>query len=457
MPERAAVEERIRVYRGEMIFQAHLFPEIYARYQEYRRRDETAASLRELQTGRLRAMLTHVAAAVPAYRGRVGDPGDPWAALAALPTVAKADLRAGFADHCDDGIDPDRCRSVQTSGTTGEPLRIVHDFEHLAHAYALGMVRTHDHGLPLDRRVLYPFHSALDRWFEYTAPAYGLSRIAEFGAVGDEAYWVDVVDRVRGYRPQAIVGHATRCLELADLLTAHGGRGFPAPGIVSTWGERLTPAAAERLAAFFEAPVRDSYGMGEVGTIAAQCARGAYHIEGERLWVEVLDEAGAPVPGGGIGEIVVTNLINRAQPLLRYRTGDLGALSAEPCACGRPHRALRLVAGREPGRLRLAGGILLGVRALALPLLAVPLARYQIIQRRPDLVELIVAPLPQTTAAALEKARDQAAAAVHALDPGVRVELRADGAFVRRGARKMEEFISLVDDSLVDEPEGASG
>ncbi|NUR31997.1 MAG: hypothetical protein HOV83_40170, partial [Catenulispora sp.] len=111
--------------------------------------------------------------------------------------------------------------------------------------------------------------------------------------------------------------------------------------------------------------------------------------------------------------------------------------------------------------LRLAGGVRLGVRALALPLLAVPLARYQIIQRAADHVELVVAPLPETTAAALEEARRRAEATIHALDPGVRVQLRADGAFVRRGARKMEEFVSLLDE-LVDEPgvaepEGASG
>jgi phenylacetate-CoA ligase len=453
-PDAAAVEERIAQYRTEMIFQAHLFPQIYAEYRAYLGRDDDPASLLELQRVRLGDLLGHALRQVPAYRetGVRPDAEDPWRTLAQLPTVTKADLRERLIDHCDDVIDPRRCRSVKTSGTTGEPLRIIHDFDHLRHAYALGLVRTHWTDLPLDRRILYPFHTALDRWFEYTAPAYGLARIAEFGAVGDEDYWTDVVRLVRGYRPEAIVGHPTRCLELAELLDRHGGRGFEAPRLVNTWGERLSPAAAQRLGDFFEAPVRDAYGMSEVGTIAVQCGLSAYHVESERLWIEILDENAEPVPRGQAGEVVITNLINRAMPLLRYRTGDLAALAEGACGCGRPHLALRLVEGREPGRLVLPGGRHLGVRAVALPLQALPLARYQVVQRAPEEIELIVQPLPGTDQALLERARGQAQAAVaQVCDAVVRVTLRSDGEFERGGARKMQEFVSYVAGSGLDE------
>jgi phenylacetate-CoA ligase len=448
------VEERIARYRAEMIFQAHLFPQIYAEYQRYLDRDDSPESLLELQRTRLAEILGHALRQVPVYResGVRMDAGDPWRTLRQLPPVTKADLRERLIDHCDDVIDPKRCRSVRTSGTTGEPLRIVHDFDHLRHAYALGLVRTQWTDLPLDRRILYPFHTALDRWFEYTAPAYGLARIAEFGAVGDEAYWADIVRLVRGYRPEAIVGHPTRCLELAELLERHGGRGFEPPKLVNTWGERLGPAAATRLGDFFEAPVRDAYGMSEVGTVAVQCGLSAYHIECERLWIEILDETGEPAPRGQVGEVVITNLVNRAMPLLRYRTGDLAAFAEGACACGRPHRALRLVEGREPGRLVLPGGRHLGVRAVALPLQALPLARYQVVQRAPEEIELIVDPLPGTDHALLEQARGAAQAAVsQASDSVVRVTLRSDGAFERGGARKMQEFVSFVPGSGLDE------
>ncbi|NUT34819.1 MAG: phenylacetate--CoA ligase family protein, partial [Hamadaea sp.] len=319
----SAVQRRIARYRAEMIFQARLFPRIHTLFQRYLARPaDTPDRLLALQRRRLTRTLDHARARVPAYHGSVGAGGnpDPWRVLAGFPLVTKAELRERLSDHCDDRIDPRRCRSVKTSGTTGEPLRIVHDFDHLCHAYALGLVRAHQDGLPLDRRILYPFHTALDRWFEYTAPAYGLARIAEFGALGDDAYWADVVRRVRGYRPHVVVGHPTRCLELADLLEGAGGLGFRPPRLISTWGERLSAGGARRLSEFFQAPVRDSYGMSEVGTIAGQCEHGNYHVEAERLWVEILSDTGAPVAPGEIGEVVLTNLINRAMPLVRYRT-----------------------------------------------------------------------------------------------------------------------------------------
>jgi phenylacetate-CoA ligase len=47
-----------------------------------------------------------------------------------------------------------------------------------------------------------------------------------------------------------------------------------------------------------------------------------------------------------VGELVLTTLSKEAMPLLRYRTGDLVSLSAEPCPCGRTHRRMSRVLGR---------------------------------------------------------------------------------------------------------------
>lgn len=99
--------------------------------------------------------------------------------------------------------------------------------------------------------------------------------------------------------------------------------------------------------------------------------------------------------------------------------------------------AAQLVEGREPGRLVLPGGRHLGVRAVALPLQALPLA--------PEEIELIVEPPPGTDQALLEQARGQAQAEVAQVsDAVVRVTLRSDGAFEGGGARKMQEFVSYV-------------
>ena len=54
----------------------------------------------------------------------------------------------------------------------------------------------------------------------------------------------------------------------------------------------------------------------------------------------LLGEASAYPHGSGKpqavreGEIVLTSLVNRAQPVVRYKTGDLGSITESACACG---------------------------------------------------------------------------------------------------------------------------
>jgi phenylacetate-CoA ligase len=91
--------------------------------------------------------------------------------------------------------------------------------------------------------------------------------------------------------------------------------------------------------------VFNEYGCGELGTIAHECEAGRLHINDENLIVEVLD-GGRPCAPGAKGELVVTELHNIAMPLIRYRTGDFGAIGAEPCPCGRTLTVLETVFGR---------------------------------------------------------------------------------------------------------------
>jgi phenylacetate-CoA ligase len=93
------------------------------------------------------------------------------------------------------------------------------------------------------------------------------------------------------------------------------------------------------------------YGLSEMcgPGVAAECsARDGLHVQEDHFLVEVVDPgSGEPLPEGEEGELVFTTLVKEGQPLIRYRTGDIGSLTSEPCDCG---RTLARVAGLR-GRL----------------------------------------------------------------------------------------------------------
>jgi len=71
--------------------------------------------------------------------------------------------------------------------------------------------------------------------------------------------------------------------------------------------------------------------------VAFEClARDGLHVNEDHYLTEVVDALSATtVFEGQVGELVITTLSRQAQPLIRYRTGELGSIVYEPCVCGR--------------------------------------------------------------------------------------------------------------------------
>jgi phenylacetate-CoA ligase len=95
----------------------------------------------------------------------------------------------------------------------------------------------------------------------------------------------------------------------------------------------------------------DAYVMTEAGLIGTECQhRAGVHVSEDLVLVETVDEANQPVPPGvPAAKVLVTNLANYAQPLIRYEVTDRVTLSSEPCPCGRPFARIARV-DRNPSR-----------------------------------------------------------------------------------------------------------
>ena len=99
------------------------------------------------------------------------------------------------------------------------------------------------------------------------------------------------------------------------------------------------------------------YGMTEAISLACDCSfhRGL-HVFEDLVIMEVVDEDNNPVEDGSSGsKILITNLYNYTQPLIRYEVSDIITTLGGYCPCGRPFRLIAGVEGRSDDILYLPG------------------------------------------------------------------------------------------------------
>jgi phenylacetate-CoA ligase len=162
-------------------------------------------------------------------------------------------------------------------------------------------------------------------------------------------------------------------------------------GIISS-AEKLYDFQRVLMERVFCCPVFDRLGSREVGLIASECDRHeGLHMNADNLVIEVLDDDGNPVPPGEPGRIVVTDLLNKSMPFIRYEMGDIGAWTDRPCSCGRTLPLMKCIDGRTADFILTKDGrkihgeyfthLFYGVRGLK---------QFQLIQKDLNLIEIKV-------------------------------------------------------------------
>jgi phenylacetate-CoA ligase len=156
----------------------------------------------------------------------------------------------------------------------------------------------------------------------------------------------------------------------------------------------LIPSERRRIEEAFGCKVTDLYGCEEVGLIATECEQhDGMHIDMENNYIELLDHNGDEVDAGEDGAVVITSLLNRSMPLLRYKMGDVASMRATPCACGRTLPLMNNISGRVADFLvRKDGSVVAGVSLVERTLTKYPgVAQMQIIQEDIDTIILKIA------------------------------------------------------------------
>ncbi|MFF7940253.1 hypothetical protein ACFZC5_11120 [Nocardia gamkensis] len=351
----------------------------------YRHTEWDLDRLTAVSEARLRELLALVAehgtAEQRAALAETGANDEPRSVLDHLPVLRKADLirrphelRTGLLDSVD-------VLRARTSGTTGEPVVIEHGESHLINGVAMPMRAFHAYGLAPGFRTLRvtcdPRHGLAH--FSGDAATWTRLRINIAKVTGANARYVEQL--VADFQPDVVWGQPMEVLVLARMITA-GELSIPDPRLLLTHGDTVDSQTRKALAATFDAPHRDIFGLQEFGQVAWECPAEAatYHVNEERVHI-ALDSDGA---------LLLTNLINSAMLLVKYRPEDRAELLSRSCACGRALQRLRGLEGRQRGFIADRDGVPMNVKPLQLYLEALPLRRWQVRQTEPGKVEVSI-------------------------------------------------------------------
>ncbi len=349
----------------------------YARYlREFERNQYLHPDdLRKLQMRRLRQQLIDAYRYVPFYRHRMTQAGltpldiRTHEDLRLLPVLTKRDIQ----DHQDllvsSNIPPSKRQQNQTSGSADSPLQFFVDLERNDSRMASTVRHNSWAGLHIGDWQAQLWDSRYDFGDEpdptpLWRQTFLYRNVSLHTADVTEASMMKYVEILRKYRPRSMVAHVQSAVLFAEFCNANNIHDITFDSMIVS-AERLLPGKREILEETFRGKVFDRYGCREVSVIASECEyHSGLHINADALIVEVEPAPNLPT---GMGRVLVTDLLNRSMPLIRYEIGDLASLDTDMrCPCGRSLPLIGKIQGRASDFLRLPSGRVIAGPPLAL-------------------------------------------------------------------------------------------
>jgi phenylacetate-CoA ligase len=298
------------------------------------------AAFQRLRAERLAQTLSYARERVPLYRSHQELRQGNGLELSAWPVLERETVQSRAPELLAQPV-PHGHFFRLTSGSTGTPLGVAMDPSAAAWAWASDLRGLLWHGIGVGARCL-----SLRGSYEPVL----IERLRNHMAIGaadlSEPRLTKAVRFLQRARPTFVWGFVSAVVELArhaQRTTRASER--PVVPFAKVHGEMLYPGQRREIEEGLGARVIETYGCNEMGTVAYECPSGSLHVFSEHVEVEILND-GVPAGPGDTGEIVLTCTTNRVMPLVRYRVGDRGRFSPDPCRCGLPHPVICGIEGR---------------------------------------------------------------------------------------------------------------
>lgn len=329
------------------------------------------------QRKRLTAIVQHAARRSPFYRAhyrglRVTDD----LPLQELPVITKQTIMENFdrvvtdprlrltaiaahlAQAKGDALFLNEYRALSTSGTTGLKGLFVYSKREWSVVLADTLRWQHTIGVKprLPRRLrLATIGAGSPSHVSYRLVASGDVGLFNMKRLDATAPIPALVAALNAFAPDVLLSYPTVAALLA--IEQIEGRLAIAPAIISTHSETLSPGMSAIIERARGIAPFDHYGLSEHPNCGCACAeRRGIHLFEDLFLAEVVDDRNRPVAPGETGlKLLLTNLYNFTQPLIRYEVSDMLSLSAESCPCGRPFRLVSRIAGRSDDIVYLRG------------------------------------------------------------------------------------------------------
>jgi len=348
--------------------------------------------LKDQRVQNLRYLLVHAQTTVPFYRQRFAearfnpDEITAFSDLDQLPLLTKGEIQeSGPQLLSTEYLQRTDLARKRTSGSTGVSLTIWVD--QAAHQYKRALTLRSDEwsGWRFGEPVALLWGNP-----DYLAHGW---RGRVRNALLDRGTYLDTLkmsrdamakfaDKLGRAQPSLLFGHAHSVYLFAEFLRGYHSGTIRPKGIITSamilhdWQRAVIEEE-------FGCKVTNRYGSEEVSMIACECEQHqGLHVLTENVHVEILRD-GQPALPGEPGSLIVTDLVNRAMPLIRYKIGDVASWSTSVCPCGRDGMpCLTRIEGREADFVTTPRGELISGISLTenFAMLVPGIAQIQIIQ-----------------------------------------------------------------------------